>query len=84
MNTHAKLFMTLLTTRIYKYLELCPSLTSNQAGFLPHRSTLEQILTLKEVLLRRKLNSNNTYVAFVDIAKAYDSVSHPLLFHKLS
>ena len=41
MNTHAKLFMILLTNRIYKYLELSPKLTLNQAGFLPHRSTLE-------------------------------------------
>ena len=50
---------------------------------MPHREAIEQAHTLVEILERRKQKKKHTNVAFTDLAKAYDSVSHLLIFNKL-
>jgi hypothetical protein len=54
-----------------------------QGGFRADRSTVEQIFILKEILSFRKELGKHTFVAFLDVKKAYDSVWRPGLLFKL-
>jgi len=51
-----------------------------QFGFLPSRSTLQQLLTFAEKVLEPKCEINVTYMDFM---KVFDSVSHNHLLDKL-
>ena len=49
-----------------------------QAGFRRHRGTVDHILTVMEIAERRRSDDQqNTFVAFMDVKQAYDTV-HPL------
>ena len=57
-----------------------------QAGFLPGRSTLNQILFLSQAILDRFTKprpGSRTILLNIDFSKAFDSARHPALFHKL-
>eukprot|EP00733_Pompholyxophrys_punicea_P000358 Pompholyxophrys_punicea_v1_NODE_95_length_3532_cov_6.599080.p3 type:complete len:129 gc:universal NODE_95_length_3532_cov_6.599080:2771-3157(+) len=54
-----------------------------QAGFRSKCGTIEQVATLFEVLQRRKMQGMNTYLAFIDMKKAFDMTSHNGLIQKL-
>jgi len=58
-------------------------LNSSQFGFLPNKSTLSQlILSINDWVLAADQNSVTT-VAYLDYAKAFDTVSHTKLLYKL-
>ncbi len=54
-----------------------------QCGFRGGRSTTDQMFTLRQVVERRREYGLRSYVAFVDLKKAYDSVPRKLLFKVL-
>ena len=54
-----------------------------QCGFRGGRSTTDQMFTLRQVVERRREYGLRSYVAFVDLKKAYDSVPRRLLFKVL-
>ena len=61
-------------------------LSTCQAGFRPGRSSFDQILTLSKSIwegLQKKKPPDRTILASVDFSKAFDSVWHSPLFHKL-
>ena len=53
---------------------------SCQFGFQQHRSTLQQLLIYINDLVTSK---NETDAIYLDISKAFDSVSHKILLNKL-
>jgi len=57
------------------------SLTKHQFGFLPNRSTLQQLLTFTNEILEAKTEVD---VVYMDFRKAFDSVSHNGLLMKLN
>ena len=57
--------------------------TPFQFGFLPKRSTLQQLILFTERLLDGKNNKNDVDVIYMDFKKAFDSVSHNALLSKL-
>ena len=57
------------------------SLTKHQFGFLPNRSTLQQLLTFTNEILEAKTEVD---VVYMDFRKAFDSVSHNGLLVKLN
>ena len=59
------------------------SFTLHQFGFLPKRSTLQQLILFTEKLLDGKSNKNEVDVIYMDFRKAFDSVSHNALLSKL-
>jgi hypothetical protein len=69
-----KLYLSMIAERVSTHME--GLLSKNQAGFRKHRGTTEQILTLREVLVRRYRGSKSTYLFFVDFKKAFDRVWH--------
>ena len=82
----SKLFERLILSRLTFHLESNHLLSTFQAGFRPGRSSLDQILTLSQSIwdgFQKKKPPDRTILASVDFSKAFDSVWHSALFHKL-
>ena len=81
----SKLFERLILSRLTFHLEL-NHLSTCQGGFRPDRSAFDQILTLSQSIwdgFQKKKPPDRTILASVDFSKAFDSVWHSALFHKL-
>ncbi|CAG2240243.1 unnamed protein product [Mytilus edulis] len=82
-STIAKTYSNILNTRLLEYLEDNSLLSEEQNGFRKLRSCLDHIYSLCTILRNRKLANKDTFLCFIDFQKAFDSVDHNLLFHKL-
>ena len=83
LSCFAKLFTSVLNTRITKFLDVNDSIGQEQAGFRNNFSTIDHLFTLYgliDVLLSRK---KRLYVSFLDFEKAFDKVNWGLLWQKL-
>ena len=58
-------------------------ITSKQFGFLKKHSTEHNILDLKEFIMESLSKKKITAVLFLDLKKAFDTVSHEILLKKL-
>ena len=67
-NSISKVFEKIIVRRVHN--EIC--FTEAQAGGRLNRSTIDQIFTLKSVVQQRFYEKKQTYVAFIDLEKAYD------------
>ena len=79
----AKLFTSIINKRVCAFLEENSLLGNEQAGFRKGHSTLDHLFALHcliDIYLQKK---KKLYCAFVDFRKAFDSVQHGLLWHKL-
>jgi hypothetical protein len=77
-----KLYNLVLNARIMTYLEDNDKLHDGQQGFRPGRSSIDNIYMLKTCLDARCQQKLDTYLLFVDIEKAYDTVWRAgLLYH---
>ena len=82
----SKLFECIILTRLLFFLESNSIFFPHQAGFRPGRSTLHQILYLAQSIsdgFNKPKPGSRTILATTDFSKAFDSVWHPALFHKL-
>lgn len=80
-----KLFTQILKCRIQAWAEGNDILPECQAGFRAGRSCLDQIFTLQcAVQMQLRLKGRKVYGLFVDFKRAFDSVPHGKLWHKLS
>ena len=69
------------------FLESNFILSPCQAGFRPVRSTLHQTLYLSQSILdgfNKPMPGSRTILSTINFLKAFDSVWHPALFHKLT
>ena len=55
-----------------------------QFGFQSNHSTTDAIFVLNSLIEYTKIKHQKLYCCFVDFRKAFDSVHHQLLWHKLS
>ena len=88
-----KLFETILQRRLSDFFEgMLPGLGGEEpifkdftTGFRPGRSTLDNILTLKELCLDYRENQNRKplFIGFLDIRKAFDTVNRDILWDTL-
>jgi len=76
-----KLYLSLWAHRLAEHGEI--RLGENQGGFRWGRSTVDQALTLSEVLHQRKREKKDTFLCFVDFRKAFDTVWHDGLWKRL-
>ena len=67
-NSISKVFEKIVVRRIH--YKIC--LIEAQTGGRPNRSTIDHIFTLKSAILQRFYGKKKTYVAFIDLEKAYD------------
>ena len=82
----SKLFERIILSRLLFFLESNSILSPRQAGFRPGRSTLDQILYLSQSIsdgFNKPRPGSRTILPTIDFSKAFDSVWHPALFHKL-
>ena len=82
----SKLFERIILSRLLFFLESNSILSPRQAGFRPGRSTLDQILYLSQSIsdgFNKPRPGSRTILSTIDFSKAFDSVWHPALFHKL-
>ena len=82
----SKLFELIILSRLLFFLESNFILSPRQAGFRPGRFTLDQILYLSQSTsdgFNEPRPGSRTILSTIDFSKAFDSVWHPALFHKL-
>ena len=82
----SKLFERIILSRLLFFLESNSILSPRQAGFRTGRSTLDQILYLSQSIsdgFNKPRPDSRTILSTIDFSKAFDSVWHPALFHKL-
>ena len=71
----------LVFKRVFDHVS--PHITTNQSGFLPHHSTITQLLEIYHILLEALDKRKEIVICFLDISKAFDRVSHRALINKL-
>ena len=76
-----KIYLSLWAARLAAHAD--GVLGDPQGGFRRGRSTVDQCLTLKEALVRRKRAGLDTFLCFVDFRKAFDTVWHAGLWRRL-
>ena len=79
----AKLFEAIVRSRITAIAERQAWVPSYQAGFRAHRSPLEHLVELQQASHTAFHRKEVLLAAFLDLSKAYDTVSRPLLLRKL-
>ena len=70
----AKAFSTVLASRLAHWAVRTGLLSEQQVAFLPFRGTEEHVFTLQQLARERARKRQQTYLLFVDFAKAYDTV----------
>ena len=81
-----KLFERIILSRLLFFLESNSIFPPRQAGFRPNRSTPDQILYLSQSIsdgFNKPRPGSRTILSTIDFSKAFESVWHPALFHKL-
>ena len=82
----SKLFERIILSRLLFFLESNSTLSPRQAGFRPGRSTIDQILYLSQSIsdgFNKPRPGSRAILSTIDFSKAFDSLWHPALFHKL-
>ena len=69
-----KLFGYIINQRLMTWTENHNTISESQGGFRWQRSTIDQVLQQLEILKMRKAQNLETYVSFIDVRKAYDTV----------
>jgi hypothetical protein len=83
MSCVANLYTRILHARLSRYLEERRLIDDHQNGFRPYRGTVDNIFVLSEVLRCRARQRDATYVAFLDVKKAYDKLWRDGLWNTL-
>ena len=81
-----KAFERIILSRLLFFLESNSILSPRQAGFHPGQCTLDQILFLSQSIsdgFNKPRPGSRTIHSTIDFSKAFDSIWHPALFHKL-
>ena len=77
----SKVLERIVYNNIIHFLE--GSFSDSQFGFLPGRSSLQQLLIFVNEILNAKQTNSGLDVLFLDISKAFDTVAHHILLTKL-
>nr|CAH7730708.1 unnamed protein product [Callosobruchus chinensis] len=83
LNNFAKIFEKCLNKRIWHFLDKHKIISQNQFGFRKNISTEHCIENFTSQILSSFDLNKKTLVTFLDLKKAFDTVSHPKLLSKL-
>ena len=80
----SKCYVSIINKRIYNWMETYDKISESQAGFRRHYSTIDHIYTLTSIIQERlSIRKQKLYVAFVDLRKAFDMISHSKLLNTI-
>ena len=82
-SSFCRLFEAVIHAKILEHIYNHDLISPHQFGFLPGRSSCNQLLTCLEKWLHSFCNSESTSVLYTDISKAFDSVNHRILIRIL-
>lgn len=77
-----KLFTSILNTRITFFVEDTNVLNEFQTGFRKNHSTMDNCFLLTSLIALYRQKRTKLYCAFIDYAKAFDTVWHGGLWYK--
>ena len=78
LDVASKVMSSILVRRMQEVLKECG--LEIQAGFTPDRGTTDSLFSLLLALQKRKEHNLDTFVLFIDLVKAFDSVPRDALF----
>ena len=78
-----KVLSGVISARLMQHVVGSGRLHKAQAGFRAREEAVAQATCLYEILRRRRVKGEDTYLCFVDFCKAYDKVPHGALLHKV-
>ena len=84
LSSLSKVFERLLNSRLIRYLNSSNILASNQYGFRSGLSTEDAVSDLVETIASKIDKKQKCLGIFLDLCKAFDTVSIPILISKLS
>ena len=79
-NTSSKLYGIIINSRLQSWVTMNNITGEHQAGFKKDYSTMDHIFTLLSVIQKQFVQNRKLYVAFIDLEKAFDSISRKLLW----
>lgn len=80
----SKIFEKCILNQLVDYFEVNKLLDNEQHGFRKNKSTITAIISFIENIIDKLENGEHIIATFLDMSKAFDSVSHFLLIKKLS
>ena len=83
MSCIGKLYTCILERRIVKYCETLNLIADEKNGFRSNRSCCDHIFTLTSIIRNRLALGQDTFIALVDMEKAFDWVNRTLLLFRL-
>ena len=79
----AKIFERLIYNRLVNFFEKNNILANNQFGFIGKRGTNDALIKVSEFIYENIDKSKPTLATFLDFKKAFDTVNHDILIHRL-
>ena len=78
-----KFIAKIITTRITDYGLKNKFIRPEQFGFRNKEESISLFISIREICQRRQSDNKETYLAFLDLKKAYDSVPIGNILHKI-
>lgn len=78
LSTGGKILARVMASRLLKHMNLI--IPESQCGFRPKRGTSDLIFTLRQLQEKVKEHQTQMYIAFIDLAKAFDSLNREALW----
>ena len=82
-SNFSKILEKIIKNRLTKYVSKHNIVAETQYGFQEHKSTNDAIAKLTSLMYDALDKSNPSLVVFLDLAKAFDTISHSQLLQKL-